>query len=93
MAGGEVSYNVHDGNIQKYNGALGYSTREYAVAVHALNSFGTFSASFFHRVRPDLEAGAKAVWDKKSASANVAIEVGAKYTLDMNTFVKVGLYF
>lgn len=35
----------------------------------------------------DVEAGAKAIWDKKS-SANVAIEVGTKYNLDKSSFLK-----
>jgi voltage-dependent anion channel protein 2 len=88
VAGGEVAYNVSEGKIQKYNGVVGYSHKDYAVAVHALNSFHTFSASYIHRVSPDLEVGAKAIWDKKSIATNVAIEVGTKYALDKDTFVK-----
>jgi voltage-dependent anion channel protein 2 len=46
-----------------------------------------FSAAFFHRVAPDIEAGARAVWDKKSEGP-VAIEVGTRYVLDRDTAVR-----
>jgi voltage-dependent anion channel protein 2 len=88
VAGAEVAYNVQDGKISKYAAALGYSNSDYSVALHALNNFSTFSASYFHRVSADLEAGAKAVWDKKSVASNVALEVGGKYVLDKDAFAK-----
>lgn len=37
-----------------------------------------FSASYYHRVSADVEAGAKAVYDTKATAPGVALEVGAK---------------
>lgn len=56
------------------------------------NNCSAFAAAFFHKVSSDIQAAAKAVWDKKSASANVAIEVGTKVQLDDVSFVKVGIF-
>ncbi|RUO95496.1 eukaryotic porin/Tom40, partial [Jimgerdemannia flammicorona] len=43
LAGGEVIYDVLDGKITRYHGALGFTAPEYAVALHATNSFSVFS--------------------------------------------------
>jgi voltage-dependent anion channel protein 2 len=86
--GGEVSYSLNDGKLAKYNAALGYSAQDYVVSLHALSSFNEFSASYYHRVNADLEAGAKATWDRKYSNGTVNIEVGSKYNLDRETFVK-----
>ena len=88
IAGGEVAYNVQDGKVTKFGAALGYLAKEFSVALNGSNNFSTFSVGYYHVVKPELEAGAKAVYDKKNAG-NVAIEVGTKYTLDSTTFVKV----
>ncbi|KAL1927663.1 hypothetical protein VTP01DRAFT_3484 [Rhizomucor pusillus] len=87
LVGGEVSYNVLDGKINRYNAAFGYSAAEYSVAVHALNNLNSYSASYYHRVNSDLEASGKASWDASGNSA-VALEVGAKLKLDSSAFVK-----
>ncbi|ORY96807.1 eukaryotic porin/Tom40 [Syncephalastrum racemosum] len=87
LAGGEVSYNVLDGKINRYNAAFGYSAPEYAVAVHALNNLNSYAASYYHRVNGDLEASGKASWDATGSNA-VALEVGAKLKLDSSAFVK-----
>ena len=52
-----------------------------------MNNFGAFSGGYFHKVNQQLDAGAKVTYDTKAAT-NV-LEVGSKYTLDANTFVKV----
>jgi voltage-dependent anion channel protein 2 len=57
---------------------MGYNAPEYAVTVHALNSFNTFTASYYHRVSRDTEAGAKALYDTKATHGGVALEVGTK---------------
>ncbi|CDH50053.1 voltage-dependent ion-selective channel [Lichtheimia corymbifera JMRC:FSU:9682] len=87
LAGGEVSYNVLDGKISRYNAALGYSAGEYAVAVHALNNLNNYAVSYYHKVNPDLEASGKASCDASGSNA-VALEVGAKLKLDSSAFVK-----
>lgn len=52
-----------------------------------MNNLSLFSASYYHRVSRDVEAGARAIYDTKSAS-NVNLEIGAKTYLDNAAFVK-----
>ena len=54
----------------------------------ATNSLSVFTASYYQRVNPAVEAGAKATWDSKSGS-NVGLELAAKYKLDPASFAKV----
>ena len=78
-----------DGKITKYAAAIGYSAPEYAVTLHGLGNLTTFAASYYHRVSPDVEAGAKAVYDTRASTAgSVALEVGTKVYLDSAAFVK-----
>lgn len=88
LVGGDVAYDVADAKITRHNAALGYTASDYAVALHASNAFNTLSASYFHRVAPEIEAGAKALWDRKAGPSGVGIELGCKYVLDRDTFVK-----
>ncbi|KAI0330479.1 voltage-dependent ion-selective channel [Cubamyces sp. BRFM 1775] len=87
LLGAEASYNVTEGKITRYATAIGYSAPEYAVTLHGLGNLSTFAASYYHRVTPDVEAGAKAIYDTRSAG-NVALEVGAKMYLDSAAAVK-----
>ncbi|KAH9969557.1 eukaryotic porin/Tom40 [Russula dissimulans] len=88
LLGGETSYNVTEGSVSKFSAALGYSAPEYAVTLHGLSNFRTFAASYYHRVNPDVEAGAKAIYDTNTTSPGVALEVGTKAYLDQAAFVK-----
>ncbi|KAG0099597.1 Mitochondrial porin [Podila epicladia] len=91
LVGGDFAYDFEGKYITRFAAAAGYTAPEYSVAVHANNSFKVFSASYYHRINADLEAGGKAVWDSKAekgAKAPVALEVGAKYYLDRDAFVK-----
>jgi len=88
LVGAETSYNVQEGRITRYATAIGYNAPEYAVTIHGLNNLNTFTASYYHRVNRDVEAGAKAVYDTKSTQGGVALEVGAKAYLDAAAFVK-----
>lgn len=94
VVGGEVGYDVQKAAITKYSAALGYTTPLYNAAVTATNSLSVFSASYYQKVNPAVEAGAKATWDSKSGS-NVGLELAAKYKLDPASFakVRVGPYF
>ncbi|KAI8978374.1 eukaryotic porin/Tom40 [Pilobolus umbonatus] len=87
LVGGDVTYNVLDAKIGRYNAAVGYTAPEYGVAVHATNNLNNYAASYYHRVSQDIEASGKAAWDSKGSNA-VALEVGAKFILDPSTFVK-----
>jgi voltage-dependent anion channel protein 2 len=88
LVGAETAYNVTEGNITRYAAAVGYNAPEYAVTIHGHNNFKTFSASYYHRVNADIEAGAKAVYDSKATTGGVALEVGTKVYLDPAAFVK-----
>jgi len=88
LLGGEAAYNVSGGNITRYAAALGYSAPDYSVTLHGLHNFNTFSASYYHRVSRDVEAGARAVYDSKSTHGGVNLEVGTKAYLDSSAFIK-----
>ncbi|KAF9257486.1 hypothetical protein L218DRAFT_910319 [Marasmius fiardii PR-910] len=88
LVGAEAAYNVTEGNITRYAAAIGYNAPEYAVTLHGLNNLKTFTASYYHRVSADVEAGAKAIYDSKATTGGVALEVGAKAYLDPAAFVK-----
>ncbi len=78
LVGAEAAYNVTDGKVSRYAAAVGYNAADYAVTIHGLNNFKTFTASYYHRVNSDVEAGAKAVYDSKVTHGGVALEVGGK---------------
>jgi len=88
LVGAEASYDVQSGAITRYAGAVGFSAPEYAVTLHGLGNLSTFSASYYHKVSKDTEAGAKAIYDTKSTLNGVSLEVGAKTYLDNAAFVK-----
>lgn len=88
LVGAEVGYDVTSAKITRYAAAVGYSVPEYTAAVTASNNLNVFSASYYHRVNAQVEAGAKATWDAKGTNA-VGLEVGSKYKLDPLAFVKV----
>ncbi|KAF8319091.1 hypothetical protein DL93DRAFT_2053903 [Clavulina sp. PMI_390] len=88
LLGAESSFDVQRGVITKYAAALGYSAPEYAVTLHSLGNASIFSASYYHRVSSDVEAGAKAIYDTKATAGGVTLEVGAKAYLDSAAFVK-----
>jgi len=92
VVGGEVGYDVQKAAITKYSAAVGYTTPLYNAAVTATNSLSVFTASYYQRVNPAVEAGAKATWDSKSGS-NVGLELAAKYKLDPLSFAKVSTGF
>jgi len=88
LVGGDATYDVQKAAINKYNVAVGYSAPEYAVTLHGLGNLTTFHASYYHKVNRDVEAGAKAIYDTKSPSSTVSLEVGTRAYLDNASFVK-----
>jgi voltage-dependent anion channel protein 2 len=88
LVGGEAAYNVTEGKVTGFAGAVAFNAPEYAVTLHGLHNFKTFSASYYHKVNADVEAGAKAIYDTKATHSGVALEVGAKAYLDSAAFLK-----
>ncbi|KAI1629702.1 voltage-dependent anion channel [Exophiala viscosa] len=87
LIGAEGGYDVGKAAITKYALAAGYSQGSYAAAVTATNNLTIFSASYYHKVNTEVEAGAKATWDS-TAGSNVGLEVATKYKLDPSSFAK-----
>ncbi|KAI9737795.1 MAG: hypothetical protein M1834_009163 [Cirrosporium novae-zelandiae] len=87
LVGCEAGYDVQKAAITKYSAALGYNVSQYAAAITATNNLSVFSASYYHKVNDDVEAGAKATWDSKT-STSVGLELASKYKLDPTSFVK-----
>ena len=88
LVGAEAGYDVQKAAITRYSAAVGYTLPEYTAAITATNNLSVFSASYYHKVNSQVEAGAKATWDSK-ASSNVGLEVASKYRLDPTSFAKV----
>ena len=89
LAGAEAGYDVQKAAITRYSAAVGYTAPEYTAAITSTNNLSVFSASYYHRVNAQVEAGAKATWDSKGPN-NVGLEVASKYRLDPTSFAKVG---
>ncbi len=88
LAGAEAAYDLQKAAITRYSAAVGYSVPEYTAAITATNNLSVFSASYYHRVNAQVEAGAKATWDSKTSN-NVGLEVASKYKLDATSSAKV----
>lgn len=88
LVGAEAGYDVQKAAITRYSAAVGYTMPEYTAAITATNSLSVFSASYYHKVNSQVEAGAKATWDSKGSN-NVGLEVASKYRLDPTSFAKV----
>ncbi|KAI1907240.1 Mitochondrial porin [Ophidiomyces ophidiicola] len=87
IVGAEGGYDVQKAAITKYSAAVAYSLPEYSAAITATNNLTLFSASYYHRVNAQVEAGAKATWDSKAGNT-VGLEVASKYRLDPSSFAK-----
>lgn len=87
LVGAEAGYDVQKAAVTKYSLGLGYQQPLYTASIIASNNLSVFSASYYHKVNSQVEAGAKAVWDSKSGS-NVGLEVASKYRIDPLSFTK-----
>ena len=87
VAGAEGAYDVQKAAVTRYSAALGYISPQYSAAVTASNNLTLFTASYYHRVNQQVEAGAKATWDSKAGNS-VGLEVASKYRLDPSSFAK-----
>merc|ERR1712225_59455 len=63
----------------------------YSVPTGAITRYALglgYAAPSYHKVSKDVEAGAKAIYDAKTAGSQVGLEVGTKAYLDNTAFVK-----
>lgn len=90
LVGASAGYNVQKAAITNYSAAIGHATPQYSASVMATNNLRVFSASYYHKVNSQVEAGAKSTWDSENSS-QVGLEVAAKYRLDPVSFAKVSL--
>jgi len=88
LAGASAGYDVQKAAITNYSAAVGYTTVDYTASITAASNLSVFSASYYHKVNSQVEAGAKATWDSKSSN-QVGLEVASKYRLDPLSFAKV----
>ena len=87
LAGAAAGYDVQKAAITGYSAAVGYTAPTYSAAVTATDNLSIFSASYYHKVNSQVEAGSKATWNSKTSNA-VGLEVAVKYRLDPVSFVK-----
>ncbi|KAK0635845.1 eukaryotic porin/Tom40 [Bombardia bombarda] len=87
LAGASAGYNVQNAKITGYSAAVGFHAPTYSAAITATDNLSVFSASYYHKVNSQVEAGSKATWNSKSTNT-VGLEVAAKYRLDPVSFVK-----
>ncbi|ORX89314.1 hypothetical protein K493DRAFT_69395 [Basidiobolus meristosporus CBS 931.73] len=88
LLGGEVGYDSCGGKFTKYNASFGLIARDHAITMQTSNALSIFAVSYYHRVSPSVETGAKALWNSRTPKAPITLEVGTKYFLDRSTFVK-----
>ena len=78
LLGGEAKYNVSSAKVTGYSAGVGFSAPEYAVSLLAHDRLSKFTASYYHRVSGDVEAGGHAVYDLNAPQNGVKLEVGTK---------------
>lgn len=86
--GGDTSYDLERGSVAKCNASVAYVHRDFTAAIHSSEFFGIFAGSFYQRVNPDVEIGVRASWDSSVATNAINLELGTKYYLDKEAFVK-----
>lgn len=87
VGGAEVGYDISAGAVSRYALALGYNASvTYSVGL-SVNNAQLITASFFQKVSPLLQVGAKAALNPQAGS-NVNIEFATKYSLDAVSQVK-----
>ncbi|KAJ4414777.1 Mitochondrial porin [Neurospora sp. IMI 360204] len=87
LAGASAGYDVQKAAITGYSAAVGYHAPTYSAAITATDNLSVFSASYYHKVNSQVEAGSKATWNSKSGNT-VGLEVATKYRIDPVSFVK-----
>ncbi|ROW00837.1 hypothetical protein VMCG_06535 [Cytospora schulzeri] len=88
LAGAAAGYDVQRAAITTFAASVGYAHPTYTAAITASDKCSIFAASYYHKVNPMVEAGAKAQWDSKTPGGAVGLEVATKYRIDPVSFVK-----
>ncbi|CCD23405.1 putative porin POR2 NDAI_0B03710 [Naumovozyma dairenensis CBS 421] len=86
VGGAEFGYDITGGTISRYALCLGYSARDYNLAL-SINDARITSASFYQSVSKILQVGAKATLNPQRGS-NVGIEFATKYNPDPTSQIK-----
>lgn len=86
VGGAEIGYDITGGSLSRYAVALGYSAGDYSLGL-SVNNAQLTTVSFFQKVSPVLQVGAKAVSTPKQL-ANVNIEFATLYLPDATSQVK-----
>lgn len=91
VTGVDVGYDISNGKVSRLAMSLGYLQPSYSVSLNTSNSFSVHAASYYQKVAPGVEVGAKAVYSaaSKNAAKPVDIEAAAKYAFDKSSFAKV----
>jgi voltage-dependent anion channel protein 2 len=87
LIGAQAGYDVNKAAVTSYAAALGYNCPSYNFAVTGTENMAVFGATFYQKVNSQVEAGCKAVWNKKTGN-NVGIEFAGKYRIDPVSFAK-----
>ncbi|KAJ0120307.1 outer mitochondrial membrane protein porin [Diaporthe amygdali] len=88
LAGASAGFDVQNANVTTFAAAVGFAHPTYTAAITASDKCRVFAASYYHKVNPLVEAGAKAQWDSKTPGSAVGLEVATKYRIDPVSFVK-----
>lgn len=88
LAGAAAGYDVQKAGITTFSAAVGFQQPGWTAAITATDKCSVFAASYYHKVNPMVEAGAKASWDSKNPGGAVGLEVATKYRLDPLSFAK-----
>ncbi|KAJ2059788.1 Mitochondrial porin [Coemansia aciculifera] len=88
LVGAEFAYDLNSGAVTKTNSTLGYAGPDYLITLQGNNSLNLFQLAFYQRVTKCVEAGARAVYDYKNPEGGVSAELGTKYILDQDAYVK-----
>ncbi|KAJ2076819.1 Mitochondrial porin [Coemansia sp. RSA 988] len=88
LAGAELAYDLNSGAVTRTNSTIGYCGPDYQVTLQGNNSLNLIQLAFYQRVTKSVEAGARAIYDYKNPEGGVSAELGTKYILDKDAYVK-----
>ena len=100
VIGTELAYDVGQAKFKKVNYGTGYIGTGYVFAykaynyyekcfkMYSLNRCTAWEASYYRQINSDTEVTTKASGSAKSLS-DIVIEIGAKYSLGSDAFIKV----